>query len=250
VNEKSVQQNDIAISIKNLYKSFGSNHVLKDFTLDVKKGESVAVIGKSGSGKSVLIKCIIGLIKFEQGQIHVLGNNVSKLNSVELDELRVKVAFLFQSNALYDSMTVRENLEFPLRRHWVETKKEDVDALVLEALTNVGLAHTVDMMPSELSGGMRKRVALARTLIMKPEIILYDEPTTGLDPITAKEISNLMVEIQKKYNTSSIIISHDLSCVKITADKVVMLIDGKNYAEGKFEDLSKSSDDKIKNFYI
>lgn len=250
MNEKSVQQNDIAISIKNLYKSFGSNHVLKDFTLDVKKGESVAVIGKSGSGKSVLIKCIIGLIKFEQGQIHVLGNNVSKLNSVELDELRVKVAFLFQSNALYDSMTVRENLEFPLRRHWVETKKEDVDALVLEALTNVGLAHTVDMMPSELSGGMRKRVALARTLIMKPEIILYDEPTTGLDPITAKEISNLMVEIQKKYNTSSIIISHDLSCVKITADKVVMLIDGKNYAEGKFEDLSKSSDDKIKNFYI
>jgi len=250
VNEKSVQQNDIAISIKNLYKSFGSNHVLKDFTLDVKKGESVAVIGKSGSGKSVLIKCIIGLIKFEQGQIHVLGNNVSKLNSVELDELRVKVAFLFQSNALYDSMTVRENLEFSLRRHWVETKKEDVDYLVLEALTNIGLAHTVDMMPSELSGGMRKRVALARTLIMKPEIILYDEPTTGLDPITAKEISNLMVEIQKKYNTSSIIISHDLSCIKITADKVVMLIDGKNYGEGKFEDLSKSSDDKIKNFYI
>jgi phospholipid/cholesterol/gamma-HCH transport system ATP-binding protein len=147
-------------------------------------------------------------------------------------------------------MTVRENLEFPLRRHLTETKKEEVDALVIEALTNVGLAHTIDMMPSELSGGMRKRVALARTLIMKPEIILYDEPTTGLDPITAKEISHLIVEIQKKYNTSSIIISHDLSCVKITADKVVMLINGKNYAEGKFEELSKSDDDKIKNFYI
>ncbi|MFN7912004.1 MAG: ABC transporter ATP-binding protein [Bacteroidota bacterium] len=250
VNENNVQRNDLAISIKHLHKSFGNNQVLKDFNLEVKSGESVAVIGKSGSGKSVLIKCVIGLIKFEQGQIHVLGKNVSKLNSMELDVLRIKVAFLFQSNALYDSMTVRENLEFPLRRHLTETKKEEVDALVIEALTNVGLAHTIDMMPSELSGGMRKRVALARTLIMKPEIILYDEPTTGLDPITAKEISHLIVEIQKKYNTSSIIISHDLSCVKITADKVVMLINGKNYAEGKFEELSKSDDDKIKNFYI
>jgi phospholipid/cholesterol/gamma-HCH transport system ATP-binding protein len=240
----------MAISIKGLNKSFGSNHVLRDFNLNVKRGESVAVIGKSGSGKSVLIKCIIGLVVPEQGSINVLSQEVTKLNNKDLDRLRVKVAFLFQSNALYDSMTVRDNLEFPLRRHWVETTKDEVDNLVMEALTNVGLAHTVDMMPSELSGGMRKRVALARTLIMKPDIILYDEPTTGLDPITSREISNLMVDIQKKYNTSSIIISHDLSCVKITANKIVMLIDGKNYAEGTYEELRKSSDPKVNNFYI
>lgn len=216
----------------------------------MRKGESVAVIGKSGSGKSVLIKCIIGLMLPESGTINVLGKEVTALNSKDLDRLRVKVAFLFQSNALYDSMTVRENLEFPLRRHWVETTKNEVDDMVMEALTNVGLAHTVDMMPAELSGGMRKRVALARTLIMRPEIILYDEPTTGLDPITSREISNLMVEIQKKYKTSSIIISHDLSCVKITSNRVVMLIDGKNYAEGSFEELKSSSDDQVKKFYI
>lgn len=242
--------NQYAISIRGLNKSFGSNHVLRDFNIDVKKGESVAVIGKSGSGKSVLIKCIIGLMIPESGTINVLGKEVTKLNSKDLDRLRVKVAFLFQSNALYDSMTVRENLEFPLRRHWVETTKNEVDNMVMEALTNVGLAHTVDMMPAELSGGMRKRVALARTLIMRPEIILYDEPTTGLDPITSREISNLLVDIQKKYNTSSIIISHDLSCIKITADKVVMLIDGKNYAEGSFEELKNSKDEQVKKFYI
>lgn len=241
---------DDVISIEGLYKSFGNNHVLKDFSLTVKRGESVAVIGKSGSGKSVLIKCIIGLITPEKGKITVLNKDVKKLSHKELDKLRVKVAFLFQSNALYDSMTVRENLEFPLRRHRVSTTKEQVDELVLEALTNVGLAHTVDMMPSELSGGMRKRIALARTLIMKPEIILYDEPTTGLDPITSREISNLMVEIQKKYNTSSIIISHDLSCIKLTANRVVMLIDGRNYAEGTFDELKNNPDEKINNFYI
>lgn len=241
---------DIAIAINGLNKSFGTNHVLREFNLEVKRGESVAVIGKSGSGKSVLIKCIIGLMYPEKGTINVLGKEVTKLNNKELDRLRVKVAFLFQSNALYDSMTVRDNLEFPLRRHWVQTTKEEVDALVMEALTNVGLAHTVDMMPSELSGGMRKRVALARTLILKPDIILYDEPTTGLDPITSREISNLMVEIQKKYNTSSIIISHDLSCIRITADKIVMLIDGRNYAQGTYEELSKSEDPKVNNFYI
>lgn len=250
IKKDIASENEVVISIKDLNKSFGSNHVLRDFNLQVKKGESVAVIGKSGSGKSVLIKCIIGLIYPEKGTINVLGQEVTELNHKDLDVLRVKVAFLFQSNALYDSMTVRENLEFPLRRHWVTTTKEEVDNLVMEALTNVGLAHTVDMMPIELSGGMRKRIALARTLIMKPDIILYDEPTTGLDPITSREISNLMVEIQKKYNTSSIIISHDLSCIKITANKIVMLIEGKNYAEGTYEELSNSNDEKINNFYI
>ncbi len=249
-SEGKDSRSDIAISIKNLNKSFRKNHVLRDFSLEVRKGESVAVIGKSGSGKSVLIKCIIGLVVPESGTINVLENDVTKLNHKDLDKLRVKVAFLFQSNALYDSMTVRENLEFPLRRHWVTTTKKEVDELVNEALTNVGLAHTVDMMPSELSGGMRKRIALARTLIMKPEIILYDEPTTGLDPITSREISNLMIDIQKKYNTSSIIISHDLSCVELTANKIVMLIDGKNYAEGTYSELSNSADEKVKNFFI
>ncbi|MGE0567621.1 MAG: ABC transporter ATP-binding protein [Bacteroidia bacterium] len=233
-----------------VHKSFGSNHVINGFDLKVRKGESVAVIGKSGSGKSVLIKCIIGLLKPEKGNIIVLGKNVVELKRRELDSLRVKVAFLFQSNALYDSMTVRENLEFPLRRHRTNMTPKEVDDLVIEALTNVGLAHTVDMLPAELSGGMKKRIALARTLILKPEIILYDEPTTGLDPITAREISNLMVDIQKKYNTSSIIISHDLSCVKITADKVVMLVGGKNYAEGTFEELSNSEDSVVRNFYL
>ncbi len=241
---------NVVISIHNLNKSFHTNHVLRNFSLELKKGESVAVIGKSGSGKSVLIKCIIGLIYPESGTINVLGNEVTKLDNKELDRLRVKVAFLFQSNALYDSMTVRENLEFPLRRHWVSTSKTEVDDLVMEALDNVGLTHTIDMMPSELSGGMRKRIALARTLIMKPDIILYDEPTTGLDPITSNEISNLMVDIQKKYNTSSIIISHDLKCIRITANRIVMLIDGKNYAEGTYEQLENSADPKVKSFYI
>lgn len=245
----TTQNPETVISIRNLYKAFGDNKVLNGFDFDLKKGENVVVLGKSGSGKSVLIKCIIGLIQPDKGSINVLGDNVPDLNTTQLDEMRVKVGFLFQSNALYDSMTVRENLEFPLRRHWIHTSKEEVNELVMEVLRNVGLPHTVDMMPSELSGGMRKRIALARTLILKPEIILYDEPTTGLDPITGKEISNLMVDMQRKYNISSIIISHDLNCVKITANRVVMLIDGTCYATGTYEELERSTDSKVKQFF-
>ncbi|MBL7911550.1 MAG: ABC transporter ATP-binding protein [Bacteroidia bacterium] len=237
------------IQLSHVYKSFGSNRVLQDFTFDLKKGENVVVLGKSGSGKSVLIKCIIGLIKPDSGTINVLGQNIPDLNHSQLDKIRAKVGFLFQSNALYDSMTVRENLEFPLRRHRANMTTNQIDELVREALNSVGLEHTVDMTPSELSGGMKKRIALARTLILKPEIILYDEPTTGLDPITGKEISNLMCELAKKYNTSSIVISHDLNCVKIVADKIVMLIDGKCYAQGSYEDLQTSDDEKIKLFF-
>ena len=185
----------------------------------------------------------------ERGSIKVFGKEVIGLNQNELDKMRVDVGFLFQSNALYDSMTVRENLEFPLRRHLSKTSKESVNELVLEALTNVGLPETIDMMPAELSGGMRKRIALARTIILKPKIILYDEPTTGLDPITSKEISNLMLDIQKKYNTSSIIIAHDMNCVKITANRIVMLIDGMCYATGTYDELSHSNDKKIKQFF-
>ena len=237
------------VKIKNLHKAFGTNSVLIDFNLNLYPGENVVVLGKSGSGKSVLIKCIIGLMKPDKGSIIVLENEVPNLNSSDLDKLRIKVGFLFQSNALYDSMTVRENLEFPLRRHWIKTNKNDVNDLVLEALNNVGLANTIDMMPAELSGGMRKRIALARTLILKPEIILYDEPTTGLDPITGKEISNLMNDIKKKYKTSSIIISHDINCVKIVADRIIMLIEGKCYATGTLEELKNSSDLKVKQFF-
>ena len=237
------------ISIRNLYKSFGSNHVLRDFSVELFKGESVVVLGKSGSGKSVLIKCIIGLLVPDSGSIQVFDQGITELNHDEMDRLRVKIGFLFQSNALYDSMTIRENLEFPLRRHWIESSREQVNDLVMEALSAVGLAHTVDMMPIELSGGMRKRIALARTLILKPGIILYDEPTTGLDPITGREISHLMLEVQKKYNTTSLIISHDMNCIRIVADRIVMLIDGVCYADGTYEELKKSTDPKVKQFF-
>jgi phospholipid/cholesterol/gamma-HCH transport system ATP-binding protein len=248
-NSRSKVAFDPILTVKDLTISFGENHVLRNFNMALSKGENVAVLGKSGSGKSVLIKCIIGLMKPDSGNIEVLGKSISALNQEELDQIRMKTGFLFQSNALYDSMTVRENLEFPLRRHGVEKTRAEVDALVKEALSNVGLPDTEHMMPAELSGGMKKRIALARTLILKPLIILYDEPTTGLDPITGKEISNLMIDVQKKYNTSSIIISHDIYCVKIVANRIVMLIDGRCYAEGTYEELKKSSDKKIKEFF-
>jgi phospholipid/cholesterol/gamma-HCH transport system ATP-binding protein len=242
-------KSDKVMVINGLYKSFADNHVLKDFNLDLIRGESVVVLGKSGSGKSVLIKCIIGLIKPDKGSICVFGHNIPDLDHDELDQIRAKVGFLFQSNALYDSMTVRENLEFPLRRHWLEVSQKEVDKMVISALEDVGLAHTIDMMPVELSGGMRKRVALARTLILKPEIILYDEPTTGLDTITSKEIIELMVEIQHKYKTTSLIISHDMNCVRMASDRVVMLIDGKCYVSGTFDDIMQSVDPKVKLFF-
>jgi phospholipid/cholesterol/gamma-HCH transport system ATP-binding protein len=249
MNQETTNNTEPVIRIKELKKSFGENYVLRDFNIDLKQGENLVVLGKSGSGKSVLIKCIIGLMLPDSGSIQVFNKEIPELSHDDLDKMRVDVGFLFQSNALYDSMTVRENLEFPLRRHWLKTEKESEEELIMEALTNVGLAETIDMMPAELSGGMRKRIALARTLILKPKIILYDEPTTGLDPITGKEICHLMLDIQKKYNTSSIIISHDMNCVKITANRIVMLIDGVCYANGTYEELSKSTDKKVKQFF-
>ncbi|GAA4027805.1 MAG: ABC transporter ATP-binding protein [Flavobacterium sp.] len=238
------------ITIENLHKSFGDNCVLDGFNMQLYEGENLVIMGKSGSGKSVMIKCLIGLEEPDSGTITVMGKNINQLEQAELDELRTEIGFLFQGSALYDSMSVRENLEFPLRRH---TKKfgiiKDTTPMVMEALENVGLAHAIDLMPSELSGGMKRRIALARTLILQPKIILYDEPTTGLDPITSKEIILLMMSIQKKYNTSSIIITHDVDCARVIANRMILLIDSINYAEGTFETLSASEDPKIKAFF-
>lgn len=236
------------VEIQHLKKSFGENNVLVDFTIKIERGENLVVFGKSGSGKSVLIKCIVGLLDPEGGSVVVLGKNILESDDDELNQIRKKVGFLFQSAALYDSMTVRENLEFPLRDS-KQKSTEEIEALVREVLTNVGLEVAIDKMPSELSGGMRKRVGLARTLILKPEIILYDEPTTGLDPITAKEISHLILDIQKKYNTSSIIITHDVACAKITGNRMIILKDGIAFAEGTFEVLSKSKDEWVRSFF-
>ena len=249
MNNKT-QNTEPIIEVKDLMKSFGDNHVLINFNLVLNKGENLIIMGKSGSGKSVLIKCIIGLEKADGGTIMVMGKKINELDRTTLDELRTEVGFLFQGSALYDSMTVRENLEFPLRRH---TKKfgviKDTTPLVLQALENVGLAHTINLMPAELSGGMKRRIALARTLILKPKIILYDEPTTGLDPITSKEIVLLMNSVQKKYNTSSIIITHDVDCARVISNRMILLIDGYNYAEGTFEELSISKDPKVQAFF-
>jgi phospholipid/cholesterol/gamma-HCH transport system ATP-binding protein len=238
------------IEVDNLSKSFGDNHVLRAFSLFLTQGENLAILGKSGSGKSVLIKCIINLIESDEGKIKVLDQNIAEMSQEKLDELRARVGFLFQSNALYDSMTVRENLEFPLRRHWnKEQREKGAESAVMAALTDVGLQHTIDMMPAELSGGMKKRIALARTLILRPAIILYDEPTTGLDPVTAREISQLIVEVQQKYNTSSIIISHDMNCINTTSNRIIMLIDGRCYANDTYSNLRKSEDVRISEFF-
>jgi len=238
------------IEIENLYKSFGTNHVLKGFNLKVWRGENVAVMGKSGSGKSVLIKCIIGLLNIDEGTLRVLNSNIPDLSQRDLDAIRSDIGFQFQGSALYDSMTVRENLEFPLRRHPEKLGDEyNPERLVKEALEDVGLLNAIDMMPAELSGGMKKRIALARTLILRPKIILYDEPTSGLDPVTGKEISLLINEIQERYNTASIVITHDLACARITSNRMVILHDGKNYAEASYDELAVNEDPPVKEFF-
>lgn len=236
------------VEISHLKKLFGSKDVLSDITLKISKGENLVILGKSGSGKSVLIKCLVGLIEPDNGEIVVLGKNIAGLASEDLNLLRKEIGFLFQSAALYDSMTVRENLEFPLRDS-KQLKKEEINELVLEALRNVGLEDAIDKMPSELSGGMRKRVGLARTLILKPKIILYDEPTTGLDPITSREISKLILDIQKKYNTASIIITHDLECARTTANRIMIIKEGVSVGEGSFKELSELKDEWIHSFF-
>jgi phospholipid/cholesterol/gamma-HCH transport system ATP-binding protein len=239
------------IEIKGLRKSFGENNeVLKGIDLRVKKAENLVILGKSGSGKSITIKCLVGLIDTDEGEIKVFGTDISSLNYQQLNEIRVRIGFLFQNSALYDSMTVRQNLEFPLKRHSKSLSSKEVEGAVMEALESVGLGEAIDKMPSELSGGMRKRIGLARTLILKPEIILYDEPTTGLDTITSREISELILAIQQKIKTTSIIITHDMACAKLTGDRVVILRDGVIGAEGTYDELEKSNESWVRSFFI
>jgi len=248
-NPKSEKQ-EVVIEIKHLKKSFGNKRVLRDINLELHKGENVVVLGRSGTGKSVTIQCIVGLLTPDEGtSLKVFGKEVTEMDDRELKELRMKVGFLFQSGALYDSMTVRENMEFPLTRVLKMDDQAEIDQRVEEVLESVGLADAADKMPSDLSGGMRKRAGLARTLIIRPEIMLYDEPTTGLDPITSREISELILQMQKKYKTSSIIITHDMECARITADRVVIMNEGEYMAEGSFEELHKSKDKIVKSYF-
>jgi len=237
------------IEITNLCKSFGALEVLKSISLKLYEGENLVVLGKSGSGKSVLIKCMVRLLEADSGSIQILGEEVQKLKINSLSAMRKKIGFLFQSGALYDSMTVRENLEFPLRRIKRNLTQKERDVVVAEVLDHVGLAEVIDKMPSQLSGGMRKRISLARTLVADPLIMLYDEPTTGLDPVTSDEISALINQVQKKYKTSSIIITHDIECARATADRLIMLQDGEVYMEGRLEDFENSKDASIQSFF-
>jgi len=243
------KEKEVVISIRDLHKSFGNNCVLDGVDLDLYRGENLVVLGRSGSGKSVLIRIIAGLLKPDKGTVKVFGREVDKLNKEELAELRLKIGFLFQHNALYDSMTIRENLEFPLRRNSKENSNGEANDKVKNVLEAVGLAKTIDQMPSELSGGQQKRISIARTLIMKPEIMLYDEPTAGLDPLTSAEINELMNQVKEKYKTSSIIITHDLTCAKETGDRIFMLVDGKFVRKGSFEEVFDTNDERIRGFF-
>lgn len=237
------------ISIENLEKSFGSLHVLRGVDLEVFKGENVVVLGRSGTGKSVLIKIMVGLLKPDKGMVSVLGQQVDALNTNQLRQLRLKIGFSFQNSALYDSMTVRENLAFPLVRNFKQLTRKEISTATEKVLDDVGLLHTIDQMPAELSGGQRKRVGIARTLILQPEIMLYDEPTAGLDPITSLDINNLINEVQEQYHTSSIIITHDLTCARQTGDRIAMLLDGKFLTQGTFEEVFDADDERIQSFY-
>jgi phospholipid/cholesterol/gamma-HCH transport system ATP-binding protein len=240
---------EVVASLKHVKKSFGDLKVLRDVTLDLFQNENLVILGRSGTGKSVLIKCMVGLIPADSGEIVVLGKNVSNLSEDELDELRLQIGFSFQGSALYDSMTVRQNLEFPLKRSKKVYKTKELEDLVMNALKDVGLENTSDKMPAELSGGMKKRIGIARTLILRPRIMLYDEPTAGLDPITAMEINDLILSVRKKYNTSSIIITHDISCARQTSDRIIALVNGQNKAEATFEQLEQTKDPDLEPFF-
>ncbi|CAM3770263.1 ABC transporter ATP-binding protein [Sphingobacterium prati] len=245
----NIDHSQSVIEIRNVSKSFGDNHVLKNVNLELYKEENLVVLGRSGTGKSVLIKLISGLLKPDEGTIDVLGESVTELNDRQLRELRLKIGFSFQNSALYDSMTVRENLEFPLVRNKRKLTRSEINYAVEEVLDGVGLSQAINQMPSELSGGQRKRIGIARTLILRPEIMMYDEPTAGLDPITCLDINGLINEVQERYKTSSIIITHDLACAKEVGDRIVMLLDGKFERQGSFEEIFDTDDARVKAFY-
>lgn len=238
------------ISIKNLYKTFGKNEVLKGINLTVHKGENLVILGRSGSGKSVTIKCLVGLVKADDGEIKIFDQEITNLNNDDLNDIRVNIGFMFQNGALYDSMSVRQNLRFTLKHHTHNLEESEIQSKIIEALENVGLEEAIDKMPAELSGGMKKRIALARAIIIKPEIILYDEPTSGLDTITSREISELIVSVQKKYKTSSIIITHDMACAKTISNRVMILNEGEINAEGTYEELENSKEEWVHSFFI
>ncbi|MBK9228673.1 MAG: ATP-binding cassette domain-containing protein [Ignavibacteria bacterium] len=248
MNMSEVKNDDEILSVSKLKKSFGSNTVLSEVDLKLKKGETVVILGRSGTGKSVILKCIIGLIFPDSGSIEIFGEDFLSIKQAEKSKLRIRIGFLFQSGALYDSMTVRQNLEFPIIRQ-PDYKKSDLSGKVEEMLENVGLVEAIDKMPSELSGGMQKRIGLARTLMLEPEIILYDEPTTGLDPVTSNEISHLILDMQKKLDVSSLIVTHDMQCAKLVSNRIVVLKDGKFAAEGTYEELEKSEDEFVRGFF-
>ncbi len=247
--EPSPQKEEVVIRAKGIKKAFGKKLVLKDISFDLKKGENIVVLGKSGQGKSVTIQCVVGMLQPDGGSLEVFGEDVTAMDDDELKQLRIKIGFLFQGGALYDSMTVRDNLEFPLTRVLKLKDRKEINKKVEGVLDAVGLLDAIDKMPSDLSGGMRKRVGLARTLIVNPEIMLYDEPTTGLDPITSREISELINRLQRKYEISSVIITHDMECARITADRILVMDDGKYIAEGSYQELEKSDNEMVRSFF-
>jgi phospholipid/cholesterol/gamma-HCH transport system ATP-binding protein len=244
-----IDLNNMVIKIRGLEKAFDDYSVLRGVDLDLYQGENLVVLGRSGTGKSVLIKLISGLLKADKGTIEVFGEDVSKLNDKQWQALRIRIGFSFQNSALYDSMTVRKNLEFPLVRNRRNLTQQEIDKEVESVLDAVGLLQTINQMPAELSGGQRKRIGIARTLILNPEIMLYDEPTAGLDPITCIEINELINEVQQRYNTSSIIITHDLTCAKTTGDRIAMLLDGQFQRMGSFEEVFDTDDKRVKPFF-
>jgi phospholipid/cholesterol/gamma-HCH transport system ATP-binding protein len=245
----AVEHGESVVKIRGLNKSFGEKEVLRDVNIDLFAGENLVVLGRSGTGKSVMIKCMVGLIKADEGEINILGYDVPKLTLPQLNELRKQVGFSFQGSALYDSMSVRENLEFPLKRNLGIFDRAELDKRVLTALEDVGLTNAVDVMPAELSGGMKKRIGIARTLILQPKIMLYDEPTSGLDPITSREINDLIVGVRDKYHTSSIIITHDITSARDTGDRIVVLINGVSELEGTFEELQNMKHPEVEAFF-